>query len=92
MSAVPVERPAKVTFARSGVEAAWDGRHPSLLVLAEASGLNPPYLWRLGQCGQCESVVLSGSVTYPEEPMANRRFGGEFICIGRPGGNLVLDL
>lgn len=88
----PVDQPSKVTFARSGVEAKWDGQHPNLLALAEASGLQPAYLCRLGQCGQCEAVVLNGSVAYPEEPLARPRFGGEFICIARPMGDLVLDI
>ena len=88
----PLQKPSTVKFARSGLETQWTGQHPNLLVLAEKSGLNPPYLCRLGQCGQCESLVLSGSVTYPEDPTAQSRFGGDFICLARPVGDVVLDI
>jgi ferredoxin len=82
----------RVTFARSGVAAVWNGEHPSLLVLAEQYRLQLSYLCRLGQCGQCESVVLSGAVSYAEEPVAQPRFGGEFLCQARPVGDIVLDV
>ncbi|WP_149195003.1 pyridoxamine 5'-phosphate oxidase family protein [Luteimonas suaedae] len=57
-----------VLFARSGKEARWTPDSGSLLELAEARGLSPPYSCRSGTCGSCKHVLAQGSVTYPRNP------------------------
>src|SRR3546814_12736230 len=59
-----------VLFARSGKEARWMPESGSLLELAEARGLNPPYSCRSGTCGSCRHLLAQGSVTYPNKPPA----------------------
>ncbi|MDH5823569.1 pyridoxamine 5'-phosphate oxidase family protein [Luteimonas sp. RD2P54] len=62
--------PVQVLFARSGKEARWTPGAGSLLDLAEARGLAPPYACRSGTCGSCRQVLAQGSVTYPSQPQA----------------------
>jgi ferredoxin-NADP reductase len=84
----------EVQFCRSERRVTWDGRHPeqSLLELAEANGLKPPFACRAGVCGTCTTRVLDGSVTYLAEPTAEVPPGSTLICIARPsGGSLKLD-
>src|SRR3546814_14107942 len=59
-----------VLFARSGKEARWMPESGSLLELAEARGMNPPYSCRSGICGGCRHVLAQCSVTYPNKPPA----------------------
>lgn len=85
---------AEVQFCRSGRRVTWDGRHPeqSLLELAEANGLKPPFACRAGVCGTCTTRVLGGSVAYLAEPTAEVPPGSTLICIARPAGeSLELD-
>lgn len=86
---------ASVTFARSGRTATWSGDDPeqSLLSLAEAEGLNPPYACRAGVCGTCKTGLLDGEVDYLSEPSAAVELGEVLVCISRPKGQaLTLDL
>ncbi|WP_219339657.1 pyridoxamine 5'-phosphate oxidase family protein [Luteimonas salinisoli] len=60
----------EVLFARSGKEARWMPGSGSLLDLAEAHALTPPYSCRSGACGSCRHALAQGSVTYPSKPRA----------------------
>ena len=86
---------ASVTFARSARTATWSGETPyqSLLSLAEAEGLDPPYACRAGVCGTCKTRLLDGEVAYASEPSAAIEPGEVLVCISRPRTqSLTLDL
>lgn len=86
---------ATVSFAQTGTTATWTGEDPeqSLLSLAEAEGLQPPFACRAGVCGTCATRLLKGEVVYPSEPSAPRQEGEVLLCIARPGSRtLTLDL
>jgi ferredoxin-NADP reductase/predicted pyridoxine 5'-phosphate oxidase superfamily flavin-nucleotide-binding protein/ferredoxin len=75
---VQVAQPVTVRFARSGIDATWDGTHGSLLELAEASGVEAPSGCRSGMCGSCAVGLESGQVS------ATR------VCSAWPGDGQVL--
>ena len=57
----------QVTFARSGVTAAWDPACESILDLAERQGLNPDYSCRSGICHTCMCALVEGEVEYLDQ-------------------------
>jgi ferredoxin len=46
----------------------WTPEVPSLLELAERSGLSPAFGCRSGRCGSCVMSVIKGRVTHPSKP------------------------
>jgi ferredoxin-NADP reductase len=91
--AVPVDsgRTFKVTFARSGVQCAWDPAATSLLDFAAAQGVRIDSGCRAGNCGTCLTAVRSGEFSYRIEPGAAAGPGTCLTCISVPKGDLVLD-
>ncbi len=57
-----------VSFARSGVTAAWDPRYSSVLELAEACDVPVRWSCRTGVCHSCETALISGDVAYDPAP------------------------
>ena len=98
--AVPPPAPAAtqaiVLFTRSGAEAAWTPAQGTLLELAEAQGLSPPYSCRAGHCGSCNTPLRSGRVTYAEPTAWQTGEGEVLICCARPaaagGDHVELEL
>jgi ferredoxin-NADP reductase/predicted pyridoxine 5'-phosphate oxidase superfamily flavin-nucleotide-binding protein len=90
----PAQAPVPVNFAASGRQAVWHPKSGSLLELAEAQGLNPPFSCRAGSCGSCRTRVLAGAVSYQTEPTAEIGEDEALICCSVPaaGGELELDL
>ncbi len=82
----------QVTFARSGVTAAWDAACESILDLAERQGLTPDYSCRSGICHTCMCAVVEGEVEYLEEPLDEPEPGCVLICCSRPKTSLVIEL
>ncbi len=82
----------QVTFARSGVTAAWDPACESILDLAERQGLNPPYSCRSGICHSCMCELTEGEVEYLDEPLDEPEPGQILICCSRPASNLVIEV
>lgn len=82
----------QVTFARSGLVADWDAAFPSLLDFAEAQGLDPAFSCRAGVCGTCTSRLVSGEVSYIEDPLDPPQEGQLLLCCTRPTSSVVLDL
>lgn len=72
--------PVPVRFARSGVEATWDGAHASLLDLAEASGIEAPSGCRSGLCGSCTVSLNSGEVDYTRTCGTQPETGQVLLC------------
>jgi len=81
-----------VSFVRSGITTNWDPRYASLLELAEACSVPTRWSCRTGVCHNCESGLLSGSVTYSPEPVEPPATGNLLICCSQPRGDVVLDL
>lgn len=80
----PAKTPVHVVFTESMKEARWTPESGSLLELAEARGLNPDYSCRAGNCGTCRAKLLSGSVTYTQEPIAEIAEDEVLICCAVP--------
>jgi len=82
-----------VSFARSGVAVPWDSaRYQSLLELAEACDVPVRWSCRTGVCHNCESGLISGSVTYQPDPLDVPAEGNLLTCCSRPQGDVVVDL
>jgi ferredoxin-NADP reductase/ferredoxin len=83
---------AIVEFRRSGITAVWDASCDSLLSFAENQGLSPAFSCRSGICSTCKSTLISGSVTYFEEPLDEVPEGSVLLCCSKPHGPVVLDI
>ena len=81
-----------VEFRKSGITAAWDDSTQSLLSFAEDLGLKPDFSCRAGICGTCVSKIVSGDVTYFEDPLEELADGELLLCCSRPKSPVVLDL
>lgn len=81
-----------VEFRKSGIRAEWQPGRQSLLTLAEDQGLTPDFSCRAGICGTCLSRIVSGEVSYFEEPLEELAPGEVLLCCSRPTTAIVLDL
>src|SRR5262249_1175581 len=102
MSATPVRPPHEpagtpgigplVSFARSGIATRWRLGDQSLLELAEACEVPVRWSCRNGVCHNCESGLISGSVTYQPDPLDMPAEGNILICCSRPQHDVVIDI
>jgi len=102
MTATPVRAPHQpagtpgtgplVSFVRSGIAARWRLDDKSLLELAEACDVPVRWSCRTGVCHNCESGLISGSVTYQPDPLGPPADGNLLICCSRPQSDLVIDI
>jgi ferredoxin-NADP reductase len=81
-----------VSFARSGITAAWDPKFASLLELAEACDVPVRWSCRTGVCHTCMTGLISGSVTYNPEPLERPAPGNVLVCCSQPSAGVTLDL
>jgi ferredoxin-NADP reductase/MOSC domain-containing protein YiiM/ferredoxin len=81
-----------VTFTRSLLEVPWSDSYRSLLELAEACSVPTRWSCRTGVCHNCVTPLVSGTVTYVEQPLTDPDPGTALICCSRPDGEVVLDL
>jgi ferredoxin-NADP reductase/MOSC domain-containing protein YiiM len=81
-----------VSFARSGITAAWDAKFASLLELAEACDVPVRWSCRIGVCHTCMTGLIDGSVTYNPEPLERPAPGNVLVCCSRPSAGVTLDL
>ena len=82
-----------VAFARSGITVHWrQSEDQSLLELAEACDVPVRWSCRTGVCHNCESGLISGTVTYQPDPLDAPANGNILICCSRPQGDLVIDI
>ena len=81
-----------VSFARSGIAARWRLNDQSLLEFAEACDVPVRWSCRTGVCHNCESGLISGSVTYEPDPLDPPAEGNVLICCSRPKGDVVIDI
>jgi ferredoxin-NADP reductase/MOSC domain-containing protein YiiM len=81
-----------VSFARSGITAAWDSKFASLLELAEACDVPVRWSCRTGVCHTCTTGLIGGSVVYQPEPLERPAPGNVLVCCSRPNADVILDL
>jgi ferredoxin len=82
-----------VSFARSGIAAHWKpSTCQSILELAEACDVPVRWSCRTGVCHNCESGLISGSVTYHPDPLDLPAAGNVLICCARPQDDVVIDI
>lgn len=82
-----------ISFARSGVAAHWKpSAYQNILELAEACDVPVRWSCRTGVCHNCESGLVSGSVSYGPEPLDRPADGNLLVCCSQPTGDLVIDL
>jgi ferredoxin-NADP reductase/MOSC domain-containing protein YiiM len=87
----PGDGPA-VTFARSGITAAWSDSYSSVLELAEACDVPTQWACRTGVCHTCATAVLSGEASYEIPPLEPPGDSELLICSAQPTADLVVDL
>jgi uncharacterized protein len=85
-------RTPSVTFAPSTERFTWDASSHSLLDFCEASGFSPEFSCRAGVCGTCSTRLISGNVTYFEEPLDPPPDGEVLLCCSRPLDAVTLQL
>ncbi|CAG4894575.1 MOSC and FAD-binding oxidoreductase domain-containing protein [Paraburkholderia gardini] len=82
-----------VSFARSGVAAHWNAAvYPGILDMAEACDVPVRWSCRTGVCHNCESGLVSGTVSYGPEPLDMPAQGNVLVCCAQPVGDVVVDL
>ena len=81
-----------VTFARSGITAAFAAGRRSVLELAEACDVPSRWSCRTGVCHTCVTPLLSGDISYSPNPLEPPANGEVLICCARPGTDIVLDM
>ena len=81
-----------VSFARSGITAAWDPKFGSLLALAEACDVPVRWSCRIGVCHTCMTGLIDGSITYNPEPLERPAPGNVLVCCSLPNAGVTLDL
>ena len=81
-----------VSFARSGITAAWDPKFGSLLELAEACDVPVRWSCRAGVCHTCMTGLVGGSIIYNPEPLEKPAPGNVLVCCSQPNAGVTLDL
>jgi len=81
-----------VSFARSGITAAWDHKFASLLELAEACDVPVRWSCRIGVCHTCMAGLIDGSIIYNPEPLERPAPGNVLVCCSQPNAGVTLDL
>ena len=81
-----------VTFARSGIAAAFGAGRRSVLELAERAGVPSRWSCRAGVCHTCVTPLLSGQVRYAPDPLEPPADGQVLVCCAQPDTDIVLDM
>jgi ferredoxin-NADP reductase/MOSC domain-containing protein YiiM/NAD(P)-dependent dehydrogenase (short-subunit alcohol dehydrogenase family) len=81
-----------VTFARSGISAAFGTARRSVLELAEACDVPSRWSCRSGVCHTCVTPLLSGQIRYAPDPLEQAADEQVLICCAQPDTDIVLDM
>ena len=81
-----------VSFARSGITAAWNPKFGSLLELAEACDVPVRWSCRTGVCHTCMTGLIGGSIIYNPEPLERPAPGNVLVCCSQPNAGVTMDL
>ena len=91
-AADPAAAGPPVTFRSSDVTAPWDPSLEHLWEFAQANGVTIESGCLQGNCGSCETAILSGKIVYPAGPPAFEAQDGNCLtCCAQPDGPLELD-
>jgi ferredoxin len=88
----PLGSGAPVSFARSGITAAWDPKFANVLELAEACDVPVRWSCRIGVCHTCLTGLIDGSIIYMPEPLERPATGNVLVCCSQPNAAVTLDL
>ncbi|MDC3251558.1 2Fe-2S iron-sulfur cluster-binding protein [Planctomycetota bacterium] len=80
----------KIHFSKSDVTVPWDGSS-SILDMAEEHDVEIESSCRAGSCGTCQVKVVSGKISYEDEPSAEPDAGNCLSCVGMPEGDVEID-
>ncbi|MEQ8850119.1 2Fe-2S iron-sulfur cluster-binding protein [Botrimarina sp.] len=80
-----------VRFAADAPPLVWDGKHATLLDLAEATGVPIAAGCRAGNCGACRVRVVQGKVAVLRKAGATTADGECLACISLPDGPVLLE-
>jgi hypothetical protein len=81
---VPSTVPVEVVFNAAGDRGTWQPGGATLLEFAESSGLTPEFGCRVGACGACKTLLVSGTVAYIRETSAAHGDNEVLICSAVP--------
>ena len=81
----------ELEFAKNDKTFTWDPSIGSLLDFALENGIMINSGCRAGNCGTCLTAILSGEVTYIQEPGSMPEEGSCLTCVSVPKGDLTLD-
>lgn len=81
-----------VSFARSGITAAWDPKFISLLELAEACDVPVRWSCRTGVCHTCMTGLIAGAIVYNPEPLERPAPGNVLVCCSQPNADVTITL
>ena len=88
----PGQQPAiEIKFRRSGRTLAWTGEDANLLDFAERNNLSVESGCRTGNCGSCETRLVSGDVRYLRKPDHELAPDSCLLCVTVPVSALVLE-
>ena len=76
-----------IKFTKSKFEQPWSQGDKTILETAEEHGLTPEFSCRNGKCGSCVTTLLSGEVTYRNQPSASINKNEVLICCAVPAKN-----
>jgi ferredoxin-NADP reductase/ferredoxin len=98
-SALVIQTPAqlghnKVVCQKSGKELLWESHHLNMLELLESHGIVVNSACRSGNCGSCQTTLLSGEIEYENLPTYTPDAGTCLICVAKPKAysSVVLDV
>lgn len=83
--------PFEIHFRRSGRTVAWTGEDANLLDFAERNGAPIVSGCRTGNCGSCETGLVSGDVRYLRKPDYAVAADRCLMCVATPLSDLALE-
>ncbi len=83
-------RSFEVQFLQSARTLLWTASSGTLLSFAEKNAINIESGCRVGNCGACETQLISGSIRYAVKPSYDVAIGNCLLCVSVPSTNVVL--
>lgn len=83
----------KVVCQKSGKQLLWESHHLNMLELLESHGIEVNSACRSGNCGSCQTTLISGEVEYETPPTYIPDAGTCLLCVAKPKAysSVVLD-
>ena len=80
-----------IRFQMSRRTISWTGEDLNLLAFSERHSIPVEAGCRTGNCGSCETRIISGDVRYEHQPNFRVAAGSCLLCVVTPVSNLVLE-